>query len=157
MSNEKLSQDATILHEEEMMERGRFIANGFIFHVKPIYLGEEDEYLSEMKVSPVPNSDSNEEATDKELGGWAIALFSRTINGKKKYNKIIEFFIRLIFGKNYRYYDNYPAIQPMIKWIERKVTYKGKKIRFYDLERKYELSKADIEKLFVFLHQISGF
>lgn len=157
MNKKKEENKSPVINEDVMMERGKFIANGYMFHVKPIFLGEEDEYLSEMTVSPVL-SDNENQPTDKELGTWAIALFSSTVNKpNKKQNKIIAFLKNLFCKKNYRYYDDYPAVQPLIKWLERKVTYKGKKIRFYDLERKFGLNKTEIEKLFIYFHEISGF
>lgn len=147
------------INKETMMERGKFSANGYVFEVRPLYLGEEEDYLSEVTVSPVINNteDSGHEPTDKELGRWLIALFSNVVNqNKKKKNRIVAFFIRL-FHRDYHYYDNYPAVQPLIKWIERKVTHKGKKIRFYDLERKYGLNKTEIQKLIAYFLELSGF
>lgn len=152
----------TAENENTMLERGKFVANGYTFTVRPVYLGEEDEYLSEMTVSPIPvaqdetDSNSNEE---KRLAQWAIVLFSESLNQvkKKKRGRIYNFFCWLFRRRDYRYYSNVPSIQPLIKWIERKVTYNGKRIRFYDLERKYGLSKADIERLFIYFHELSGF
>lgn len=158
MKNEE--KKSSIINEDVMMERGKFTANGYVFHVKPVYLGEEDKYFSEVTVNPVlkSNDEGEHEPTDKELGRWAIALFSNTVNqSEKKKSKILSFFCKIFFRKNYHYYDNYPTIQPLIKWIEKKVTYKGKKIRFYDLERKFGLRKADIQRLFIFFNEISGF
>lgn len=154
------------VNEEEMMERGRFTANGYTFTVRPVYLAEEDEYLDDMLVLPVPPEKENgEEYTEKELGRFAITLFSkRTSKAFDKQDKeigIVErikrFFARLFGAKDYRYYSEATAIQPVVKWLERKVTYKGRKVRFYDLERKYGLNKAEIERLLMYFHEISGF
>lgn len=149
-------------NEDTMLERGKFIANGYTFIVKPVYLGEEDEYLSEMTVSPVPIIGDGEELdkeNDKQMSQWSIALFSEALNGvkKKKRGRIYNFLCWLFRRRDYRYYSDTPAIQPLIKWIEKKVTCNGKRIRFYDLERKYGLSKADIERLFIYFHELSGF
>lgn len=152
-----------ISSEERMMERGKFEANGYEFVVRPIYLMEEDEFLSDVKISPVPRNENGEEKkdiTEKELGHWSIMLFSKTVNGETKKRKrgiISRFLFWLIHRNDYHYYENASLIQPFIKWIERKVTYKGRKIRFYDLERKFWLSKSDIERLFIYLYEISGF
>lgn len=154
------------LNEDTMLERGIFEANGYKFHVRPVYLGEEDEYLSQMTVlpTPVPKEDGKE-YTEKELGQWAIALFSKNVNSGSSNNdenlgffkKIAKFFSKLFNRKNYEYYSEYPSIQPIVKWLEKKVTYKGKKIRFYDLERKFGLNKAEIEHLIIYFHELSGF
>lgn len=146
---------------ETMLERGKFSANGYTFEVRPVYLGEEDDYLSEVGVSPVPvlqDGENLDKTDDKKMAQWSIALFSKSLNGeRKKRGRIAEFFLWLFGRRDYRYYKDYPSVQPIIKWIERKVTYRGRRIRFYDLERKYGLSKADIERLFVYFHELSFF
>lgn len=157
MSKEQ-ENNLEVLHEDVMMERGKFTANGHTFMVRPVYLKEESEYFSEMHISPAPPS--GEEKTDKELAQYAIALFGDHVNnpdGGKKESGLKGFFSRLFRRRNYRYYDDVPVIQPLVKWLERKVTYKGRRIRFYDLERKYGLNKAEIEKLIIYFQQISFF
>ncbi len=152
-----------VLNEEVMLERGKFTANGYTFTVEPVYLGEENLYLAEMQVSPVPNYKNEEEdkpiseLEDKELSNWAIALFSQNQTETKKTGWFKRIFVKLFYKNNYRYYDNNPLIQPFIKWIEQKVSYNGKKIKFYELERKFGLNKSEIEKLFIYFHEISGF
>lgn len=149
-------------NEQLMLERGKFVANGYTFTVRPVYLGEEDEYLAEMTVSPIPVTNEGEllnQENDKQMSQWLIALFSESLNGikKKKRGRFYNFLCWLFRRRDYRYYSNVPAIQPLLKWIEKKVTCNGKKIRFYDLERKYGLSKAEIERLFIYFHELSGF
>lgn len=151
----------SIVNEEVMMERGKFRANGYTFVVKPVYLGEEDQYFSEMAVPPIPVSDNGnsiQEKNDKELSKWIISLFSDSVNGKRKnkniFKRIFFFFTR---KRDYTYYSDVPSIQPIIKWLEKKVTYNGKKVYFYDLERKYGLSKSEIERLIIYFHELSGF
>lgn len=151
------------LNEETMTERGRFTANGYTFTVEPVYLGEEKLYLSEMKVSPIPSADDKPiaELTDKELGSWAIAIFNSDMGNEemqiKKPSWLSRLFNKIVHHNDYHYYNDSPQVQPLIKWIERKVTYNGNKIHFYDLERKFGLNKAEIEKLFVYFHEISNF
>lgn len=158
-----IETNKNVENEDVMMERGRFSANGYTFVVRPVYLGEEDEYLSQVTFSPVPISKDGEidveKNDDKKLGQWVIALFSESLNGikKKKKGRIYNFLSWLFRRRDYRYYSDVPTIQPLIMWLERKVTYKGKKVYFYDLERKYGLSKADIERLFIYFHELSGF
>lgn len=160
------TKDFTIKNEETMLERGMFTANGYTFAVRPVFLGEEDEYLNDMKISPIPAAkDDGEEWTEKELGTYTITLFSGKLNDFLKIDTDDKSFLgtikrilnKLFMKKDYRYYDNVPAIQPLVKWLERKVTYKGRKIRFYDLERKFKLNKAEIEKLIIYFHELSGF
>lgn len=158
-----------ILNEDTMMERGRFTANGYTFAVEPVYLGEERAYIADMTISPTPNYYNEDkttkpiaELTDKELGSWAIALFTTdttnsmadTDDTKNLFSRLYERFSK---PKDYRYYKDNPAVQPFIKWIERKVSYNGKPIKFYDLERKFGLNKAEIERLFIYFHELSGF
>lgn len=152
-----------IKNESTMLERGKFVANGYTFTVRPVYLGEEDDFLSQVTISPVPvNPESNtveETKNDKQLGKYAIALFSEALNNvkKKTHGRIYEFFFWLFNRRDYRYYKDVPLMQPLIMWIEKKVTYNGKRVYFYDLERKYGLSKAEIERLFIYFYELSGF
>lgn len=152
-----------IKNEETMLERGKFVANDYTFIVRPVYLGEEDDFLSQVTISPVPvnpeNNTVENSKDDKQLGKYAIALFSEALNNvkKKTHGRIYEFFCWLFNRRDYRYYKDVPLIQPLIKWIEKKVTCNGKKVYFYDLERKYGLSKAEIERLFIYFYEISGF
>lgn len=170
MSEEKQVQKTEVINEDIMMERGLFTANGYTFTVKPVYLGEESLYLSEMTLAPVPNIESGngeeektaKDLTDKELSSWAIALFSHSINGAdkgklKKKGFFKRLFLKMFYKNDYRYYSDTPKVQPIIRWIEEKVSYNGHKIKFYDLERKFGLSKAEIEKLFIYFHELSGF
>ncbi len=148
--------------EEIMLERGKFTANGYTFTVKPIYLGEEDEYKEDVKFALYPRTNEKKEYTDKELNQYAILLFSKN-NGFSVSTAPTGLFGKLklclvkTFCKNYQYYSDNPAIVGVIKWIEKKVYYKNKRIKFYQLERKYGLSKAEIIKLFGYFEYLSGF
>lgn len=172
MSEEKKISENTDNHEEQMLERWTYTANGYTFTVRPVMLGEERDFLDDLKASPVPSQIIEEEGvmpTDKELSRWAITLFSDALNeplrnddtsGKKKslFDRLKVFFlVKVLKKKNHNYYEDFPAVHPILKWIERKVTYQGNPVLFYELERKYQLNKAEIEKLFIFLYQISGF
>lgn len=162
MNEETKTNNLEIVNEDIMLERGKFVANGYTFMVSPIYLMEEDEYFADLKLSPVPISiEEGKELSDKELGQWAMALFSTKVNndGKpyKKPKLWQRFIVWLFYRNDYHYYAASKSVAPFVKWIEKKVKYKGKNIKFYDLERKFLLSKAEIERLFIYLHQISGF
>lgn len=162
MSEENKTTNLEIINEDLMMERGKFVANGYTFTISPIYLMEEDEYFSDLRLSPVPtDTESGEELSDKELGQWAMALFSTKVNNEghpyKKMNVWRRFFIWLVHRNDYHYYADAKGIAPYIKWLEKKVKYKGRKVKFFDLERKFSLSKAEIEKMFIYLHKLSGF
>lgn len=153
---------SNVFNEDTMLERGKFVANGYTFIVKPVYLGEEDQYLTDMVISPIPVTKKGEtlnKDNNKEMSQFIITLFSEALNNvkKKKRGRLYNFISWLFKRRDYRYYSDVPAIQPLIKWIEKKVTCNGKKIYFYELERKYGLSKAEIERLFIYFHELSGF
>lgn len=145
-----------------MLERGIFEANGYKFTVKPIFLGEETEYLSDVSYALYPRAKEGEELTDKDLSHYAIMLF-RKENGKNENLEHLGLFERFkrwfakTFIKNYEYYSDNPSVLGLVKWIERKVFYKGKPIKFYELERKFKLNKAEIVKLFGYFQDLSGF
>lgn len=147
---------------ETMLERGTFEANGYKFTVKPIFLGEESEYLDDVAYALYPRAKEGEEITDKDLSHYAMMLF-REVPGKNDKHERIGLFERFkrwfakTFIKNYEYYSDNPSVLGLVKWIERKVFYKGKRIRFYDLERKYGLTKSEIVKLFGYFQDLSGF
>ena len=145
-----------------MLERGIFEANGHKFTVKPIFLGEETEYLSDVAYALYPRAKEGEELTDKDLSHYAIMLFrkpSSEVDHPERFG-IFERFKRWFaktFIKNYEYYSDNPSVLGLVKWIERKVFYKGKPIKFYELERKFGLNKAEIVKLFGYFQDLSGF
>lgn len=165
INNKESSNEHTaleIVNEDIMMERGKFEANGYTFTVKPITLREEDEYFADLKLSPIPPSviETGDIPTDQELGRWVIALFSAKANGGSPYPKMTKwrkFWIWLLHRNDYHYYSDCKNIVGYVKWIERKVRYKGKHIKFYQLEKKFELSKAEIGRLFIYLYQLTGF
>lgn len=145
---------------DAMLERGIFIANGYKFVVKPIYLGEETEYMLDVPYFIYPQPKDNEEITDKDLNRYAMMLFQKSKNPKNQKIGLFERFKRWFaktFKKNYEYYSDNPSVLGLVKWIERKVYYKGKNIKFYDLERKFGLTKSEIMELFGYFQDLSGF
>lgn len=146
---------------ETMLERGIFVANGYKFVVKPIYLGEESEYLSDVSYALYPHTKDGQELTDKDLSRYAIALFQLNPSDNENeqlglFGKIKRWLVKA-FSKDYRFYSYNPSILGLVKWIEKKVYYKGKRIKFYQLERKFGLSKSEIVKLFGYFQELSGF
>ena len=147
---------------ETMLERGTFEANGYKFTVKPIFLGEEAEYLDDVAYALYPRAKEGGEITDKDLSHYAMMLF-REVNSKNNKHERVGLFERFkrwfakTFIKNYEYYSDNPSILGLVKWIERKVYYKNKRIKFYELERKFGLTKAEIVKLFGYFQDLSGF
>ena len=147
---------------ETMLERGTFEANGYKFTVKPIFLGEEAEYLDDVAYALYPRAKEGEEITDKDLSHYAMMLF-REVNSKNNKHERVGLFERFkrwfakTFIKNYEYYSDNPSVLGLVKWIERKVYYKNKHIKFYELERKFGLTKAEIVKLFGYFQDLSGF
>lgn len=163
MANEEKNE---ILNEETMFERWNFKANGYTFVIEPVRLSEEKEFLAKATVYPIPQiidketgqTKPIESLTDKELGDWAIAIFQSDTEGKSRdRNKLLDFFIKIFCRNNYRYYYTSPDVQHILKWLESKMTINNHKVHFYDLERKYALTKAEITKLFIFFYEISGF
>lgn len=152
-----------IINEDLMMERGKFEANGYTFMVYPVRLKEENDFLDDLKLNPIPVKMINgESVTDEEISAHVIALFRKESNyeeNEKQINigRFRRFVIKWFYQNNYHYYEDRPLIMPFVKWIERKVKHKGKCIKFYDLERKYGLSKAEIGRLFIYFYQLAGF
>ena len=147
---------------ETMLERGTFEANGYKFTVKPIFLGEEAEYLDDVAYALYPRAKKGEEITDKDLSHYAMMLFREVNSKNNKHERVglLERFKRWFaktFIKNYEYYSDNPSVLGLVKWIERKVYYKNKRIKFYELERKFGLTKAEIVKLFGYFQDLSGF
>ncbi len=148
---------------ETMLERGEIILNNHKFVVQPIFLGEEQAYLEDVSYSLYPRSQENEEPTSKDLSRFAIMLFSSVLekdenkHTKTSIFKTIKIWLAKKFTKDYRYYADNPSACRLAKWIEKKVYYKNKHIRFYDLERKFGLNKAEIVELFKFFQEMSGF
>lgn len=177
LTKEQMIEKEKELQKDIMLERGKFCANGHVFEVKPIYLGEEDAYLESLTMSPVPKpiTDANGKETslsDKEIGQFLQFFFSNRRlaefehQSKRKIDRlfpngkpITEASVwRLKKTKrNYLYYCDNPNAMIMAMWLERKVSYRGRKIRFYDLERKFMLNKSEIERLICYLHELSGF
>jgi len=177
LTKEQLVEKEKELNKDIMLERGKFCANGHVFEVKPIYLGEEDAYLESLTMSPVPKPimDANGKETslsEKEAGQFLQFFFSNRrlaemeSQSKRKIDRlfpngkpITEAAIwRLKKTKrNYLFYCDNPNAMIIAMWLERKVSYRGRPIRFYDLERKFKMNKSEIERLICYLHELSGF
>lgn len=154
------SRDKTL---DNVLERGEIVLNGYTFTVKPVFFGEERDYLQDVPISIYPHSKQEQELTDKDISRFGIALFMQDgteYEQSKKiglFGKIKRWFVKK-FIHDYRYYSDNPTILGLVKWIEKKVYYKGRPIRFYDLERKFGLNKSEIVKLFGFFQDdVSGF
>lgn len=155
-------EENKITDYETMTQRGTFVANGYKFTVKPVYLGEEMDYLADVSYPLYPRAkEDGEEPTDKELSVWAMMLFKQENKQDDRIKLgLFEKFKRWVaktFVKNYQYYSDNSSVSGLVKWIEKKVSYKGKPIKFYDLERKYGLTKSEIVKLFKYFQDLSGF
>lgn len=144
-------------------QRGFFKANGYEFTVYPIMLDEVSEYIHDGVVVPKKINNEGKELTDKELGQFLITCFSSPSKKEdslcdKKETSIFKS-VKSLFKreKNIIDYSQYPYAYGFVKWIEKKVFYKGKSIMFQDLERKYFLTKPEIAKLIIYLNESSGF
>lgn len=145
---------------DTMLERGEIILNGYHFFVKPITLGEETQYFSECKFLLYPQTKDGNAPNKKDLNRYAISIFLKppkdSDNALGLLERIKEWY-QEHFCHNYKYYSDNPGALNLVKWIERKVTIDEKPVRFYDLERKYNLRKHEIAQLIIYFHDISGF
>ena len=149
--------------KELMNERYEFIANDYKFIIRPIFLGEEDLFMEEFKFYGMLAEKKTDDNQKKIL---MLQLFSKSIK-KAIYNDNevdLDPYVKLkifkrFFGNKKIYSNIYKdmIIEPLIKWIEKKITIKGKKIKFYELERKYGLNKLEIYDLLYMFIDISNF
>lgn len=143
---------------EIVQERGQYTANGFTFEIKPVYFEEEAEYFSDNPLSMLLQQ-RKESVEDKDLAQYIVALFQ--VKSKEEVLAELGLFGKMklklvkLFRKNYHYYSDNPGAVGLIKWIEKKVKYKGKNIKFYDLERKYGLTKLEIAKMYRYMEELS--
>ena len=147
-----------------MLERTLIKINGHTFKIKPITLGEEVDFQTDFKYSIMPDTNGNE-VEDDDIMQLMMGLFADkkrileemgSIHLKKK--TWLQIFRELYYKnrKNKKYYQNV-AGYGMVKWLEKKVSCDGKKIKFYDLERKYGLTKLEIHQLMSKFMEISNF
>lgn len=160
---ETLSQEENNYKNEVFEQRGIFKANGHEFTVYPIMLDEVSEYIHDGVIVPKKVNNDGRELTDKELGQFLITCFSspskkeNTVTEQKETNIFKN--IKSLFNKQKKVidYSQYPYASGFVKWIEKKVFYKGEPVKFQDLEREYFLSKPEIAKLIIYLNESSGF
>ncbi len=163
-------ENATVERKQDdrdlMEERGYITLNGHTFKVTPVFLGEEEEYLNDLQVTPYPKKKDEELSIEKideidvsTLNTFVMSLFSKSrtvgLGSRGGFRKFIECFLKKLGFKRY-YYANSTAYTN-IKWLQKKVYYNGKRVNFYDLERKFSLNKSEIERLFIEIHFVSGF
>lgn len=155
---EEIKTGTEISAYEIVQERGHYTANGFTFEILPVYFEEEFDYYSDNPLSMLLQK-QQEDIDDKNLSQYIIALFQ--VKSKDDVLASLGLFGRMklklvkLFSKNYHYYSDNPSAVGFVKWIEKKVKYKGKKIRFYDLERKYGLTKLEIAKMYRYMEELS--
>lgn len=149
--------------KEQMLERGYFEANGYIFDVRPITFFESMEIFNDKKVWIPSRYDQNgEEFTDQELGRMFMRFFKKKESEQREATQVEAPSKTSLFKKKKAEeesvdYSQYPDAWPMIKWLERKVSYEGEPIKFTDLETKYLLTKGEIVNLLIYLFEMSGF
>lgn len=150
--------------EEIMNERGTFTANGYTFVVEPIYTEEAIRFREDVPYFLYPR---NEDGTPvEELTKYDLALFIiRLFNSEKETAPNVEtglldrvkLWLVKHCKKKYEHYTSSPDALLISKWVEKKVTYKGKHIKFQDLERKFKLTKSEIAQLLGYFENISFF
>lgn len=149
--------------KEQMLERGYFEANGYIFDVRPITFFESMEIFNDKKVWIPSRYDQNgEEFTDQELGRMFMRFFKKKEPEQREATQVeapskTSLFKRRKAEEESVDYSQYPDAWPMIKWLERKVSYNGEPIKFTELETKYLLTKGEIVNLLIYLFEMSGF
>lgn len=151
--------------KEQMLERGCFEANGYIFDVRPITFFESMEIFNDKKVWIPSRYDQNgEEFTEKELGRMFMRFFRKVEEPEKREATQSTVPPKASFFKKKNKeqketvdYYQYPDAYPMIKWLEKKVYYDGELVKFTDLETKFMLSKGEIVNLLIYLFEMSGF
>lgn len=149
--------------KEQMLERGYFEANGYIFDVRPITFFESMEIFNDKKVWIPSRYDQNgEEFTDQELGRMFMRFFKKKEPEQREATRVeapskTSLFKRKKAEEESVDYSQYPDAWPMIKWLERKVSYEGEPIKFTDLETKFLLTKGEIVNLLIYLFEMSGF
>ncbi len=175
LDEEELQEKTTDeeLEEEEestvklstMTQRGIYTAYKYTFNVEPIYLQEVDEYLHDNVYVPRKTDINGNVITDKELSTFMSQCFLKDTAKateteeeveEKKESAVDK--VKSLFRKKSKVdYSEFPMAKGIVKWVERKVSYNGKKICFEDLEQKYKLSKVEIAKLIMYLSEFSGF
>lgn len=143
--------------DEQTLERGVFVANNYIFDIQSVRFEEEREYFSDVPLSI--HLLNKKEEPQQDLARIMATLFQ--IDSEEeikaslgKFGKLKLWLVKH-FRRNYKYYSDSPSATGLIKWLERKVRYKNKRIRFYDLERKFRLTKKEIADMFLYLHNLS--
>lgn len=154
-----MSEKQTDTGLETMKERYSYSANGYSFTVIPVFLGEENEYFSDVSYALYPAKKDGQEVTDKDLSHFAMALFRADSSEPEKLGFVerAKIFIAKKFTHTYRFYSDVPSAAKIAKWVEKKVYYKNRPVKFYDLERKFKLSKSEIINLLKLLQDASGF
>ena len=149
--------------KEQMLERGYFEANDYIFDVRPITFFESMEIFNDKKVWIPSRYDQNgEEFTDQELGRMFMRFFKKKEPEQREATQVeapskTSLFKRKKSEQESVDYSQYPDAWPMIKWLERKVSYEGEPIKFTELETKFLLTKGEIVNLLIYLFEMSGF
>lgn len=149
-----------------MAQRGIYKANGYSFTVKAVYFHEVEEYLNDKVYIPRRVDDEGNLVSNKDLSVYMARCFYKGIpdlfeEGEKKESLasepkgFVEKLKDLFKRKSKIDYSQFPIATGMVKWIERKVSYNGKPILFEDLESKYQLTKAEIAKMLMYLSDIS--
>ena len=136
------------------INRGKFTANDVSFKVRPVTVEEFDSYMPMLNetIAFIKESES------VDLRKMLTAKFS--LKATKRTSNFLIIIINHIcstFFKNYIHYKRFKHGYIIAKWFEKLVTVNGKKVRFYDLERKYYLNKNEIIKLLNYINELSGF
>lgn len=158
---EDTKESENAFKKETFDQRGIFEANGYKFTVYPILCKEVSEYINDKVMIPKQFDENGNKISDKDLGKFLISCFSTVSDDKNNQGSINNVNRKSVFktrnNKNDVDYSKYKYAYGFVKWIEKKVYYNGKPVKFEDLEMKYSLTKSEIAKLIIYLSDFSGF
>lgn len=166
-SQKNTTQEMDMLSHTENLDvfRGytEFEAHNHKFKIFPVTLDEVGEFLNDKVLIPRKTDSEGNEVSDYELGACLIRVFFasdihqtpfKVIENKRLIDKIKSLFKKPIPEIDY---TQYTLAYPIVKWLERKVYYCNKPIKFKDLEKKFALTKAEIARMLIALNDFSGF
>lgn len=154
---------------EIMLQRWTFSANNYTFVLIPVFLKEIPEFIED-SLPFIEGTGENGEVTEFDYKKFMLFNFMTTVesvnpilqeNEADKSNKPeVSGRFKKIINRQKTLTNEYSKILNggmIAKWMERKVKYDDKPIRFDDLEEKFFLNKTEIAKMYQKLVEISDF
>ena len=163
--SEKDKNEETKSHINEILstyrvedKRGVFKANDLSFRVLPVDGTETIPFYALINVAQKMANAEGRVNTSLLLVGLFTDVDEKGAK-KRPIQKRLKIKFCEMFYKDYRRYERYAYGKQLAKWIEKLVLLDktNKPVRYYDLEKKYLLSKEDIAKLLIYICELSGF